>query len=334
MNYDVVGIGNALVDIQVQVDDDFINSSSLIKGGMTLSSSENQSKILSELSDHPHKISSGGSAANTIHGIGVLGGKTYYLGRVAADNYGRHYTEDMRACGVGFLGCGSGSLSTGTSIVLITPDFQRTMVTYLGISALLQADNVNESVVCGAKTVYIEGYLWTADETRFAALKMAEYAKKAGIPIAFTLSDTFIANQFKESLIDFIRWNVNILFCNEAEAQALTDKSNTQVAFANLQGMTDTLFLTVGSQGALVGKSSEKPISIKAFPVKAVDTTGAGDLFAAGTIYGLLRKHNLEESAIIGSYCAGQVVSHLGARMPIHSLTQVEKILKEYRELN
>ncbi|MFQ5673014.1 MAG: adenosine kinase [Nitrospinales bacterium] len=333
MNYDVIGIGNALVDIQVQVGDDFIEQSSLAKGGMTLSTAEEQAKILDKLSQFSHKVSSGGSAANSIHGIGVLGGKTYYLGRVANDRYGRHYTEDMKVCGVGFPGCGAETSGTGTSVVLITPDSQRTMVTHLGISALLHPDNVDKTLLRGARMVYIEGYLWTENETRAAAQTMAEYARQAGIPVAFTLSDAFVANGFKESLIDFVRWNVDILFCNEAEGQALVGTPDSGFAFVELQSMADTVFMTLGSQGALVGSRPGDPIRIKAFPAKAVDTTGAGDLFAAGALYGLLRKHDLEEAAIIGSYCAGQVVTHLGARMPVHSHTDVRKILSSYKEL-
>jgi len=334
MNYDVIGIGNALVDIQVQVGDDFIEQMSLAKGEMTLVAAGEQAKILDKLSQLSHKVSSGGSAANTIHGIGVLGGKTYYLGRVANDRYGRHYTEDMKACSVGFPGCGAETSGTGTSVVLITPDSQRTMVTHLGISALLHPDNVDETLLRGAKMVYIEGYLWTEDETRAAAQKMADYARKAGLPVAFTLSDVFIATGFKESLIDFIRWNADILFCNEAEGQALAGASDSSFAFVELQSMANTVFMTLGSQGALVGTQPEDPIRVKAFPAKAVDTTGAGDLFAAGALYGLLRKHSLQESAILGSYCAGQVVTHLGARMPVHSHTDIRKILSHYKELD
>lgn len=334
MNYDVVGIGNALVDIQVMVNDDFIERLGVPKGGMTLSTSENQARVLEGLSGHSKKISSGGSAANTIHGVGVLGGKTYYLGRVANDSYGRHYTEDMRACGVGFPGSGAENSGTGTSVVLITPDSQRTMITHLGISSTLHPDNVDETIVSSAKVVYIEGYLWTENATRAAALKMAEVAKKTGVPVAFSLSDAFVANLFGESLIDFIRWKVDILFCNEVEARALTKAEDTQSAYVELQGMADTVFLTIGADGSMAGRMDGTRVRVKTFPVKAVDTTGAGDLYAAGALYGLLGKRSLEESAIIASYCASQVVTHLGARMPVHSHTDIGKILHDYRKLD
>lgn len=333
MSYDIVGMGNALVDIMVKVDDDFIEGLAVSKGGMSLSTSENQSRILDALADHSRKISSGGSAANTIHGIGVLGGKTYYLGRVANDAYGRHYSEDMKICGVGFPGSGAETAGTGTSVVLITPDSQRTMITHLGVSSTLHPDNVDETIINAAKMVYIEGYLWMEDESMAAALKMTKIARKEGVLVAFTLSDKIVIDMFKDGLADFIRWNVDILFCNETEAHALAGTTDTEAAFTELQGMADKLFLTLGSKGALVGQAGRDKVYVKVFPVDVVDTTGAGDLYAAGVLYGLLKEHSLEEAAIIGSYCASQVVTHLGARMPLHAHTDIQKILTQYRIL-
>jgi len=333
MNYDLVGIGNALVDIEVQVDDLFIEQASVTKGGMTLSSIEDQNKILELLNSKPKKISSGGSAANTVHGASVLGAKSYYLGRVANDANGKHYTEDMKNCGVGFSGPGADEEGTGTCVILITPDTERTMLTNLGVSSALHPDNVDETIVKNARGVYVEGYLWTGDETREAGLHMAKLAKKEGIPVSFTLSDAFVVNTFKESLVDFIQWNVDILFCNEIEAQAMTGETDSMAAFNKLQMMVDTVFLTLGSKGSLVGKAGQEPVEVKTFPVKAVDTTGAGDLFAAGALYGVLQNHTLEESAIIGSYCAAQVVSHMGGRLPVHSHTDATKIFSEYKKI-
>jgi sugar/nucleoside kinase (ribokinase family) len=329
MNYDLVGIGNALVDIEVQVEDAFIEEKSLTKGGMTLSTSEEQTQVLNALSGKPTKIASGGSAANTVHGLSVLGSSGYYLGRVANDNYGRHYTEDMKVCGVGFPGIGAETHGTGTCVVMITPDTERTMLTHLGISSSLHSDNVDETIVRNAKMVYIEGYLWTGEETKKAALKMAEIAKSNGIPVAFTLSDAFVVNTFKESLIDFIRWNVNILFCNEVEALAMTDATDHESAFDILRGMADTVFMTLGSTGSRAGNSQTKEC-IDVFPITPVDTTGAGDLYAAGALHGIIKEYSLKESAILGAYCAAQVVSHMGPRMPVHSHTEASKILNDY----
>ncbi|MCA9483633.1 MAG: adenosine kinase [Nitrospina sp.] len=330
MTFDVVGIGNALVDIEVRVEEDFVKSLGVVKGGMTLSTIEDQQRILDAVRDHAHKISSGGSAANTIHGIGAMGGKGYYLGRVADDDYGQHYTDDMRDCGVGFPGPDAANAGTGTCVVLVTPDSERTMFTHLGISSELHPDNVDEAIVDGAGAVYIEGYLWTGDETRNAAIKMADAAREAGVPVAFTLSDGFIVNAFREALIDFIRWKVDILFCNDVEARAMAGTQDTEAAFEQLRGMVDTLFLTRGKQGALACNAANDHVEIGSFPVQAVDTTGAGDLFAGGALFGLTRKLPLKQCGILGSYCAGQVVSYMGARLPKSAVLTVNEILNRY----
>ncbi len=332
MNYDLVGIGNALVDIEIQVDDAFIEEISVTKGGMTLSSASDQEKVLNALQSKPRKLSSGGSAANTIHGASVLGAKSYYLGRVANDDNGKHYTEDMRSCKVGFNGPGSDDEATGTCVILITPDAERTMLTNLGVSSMLHPDNVDETIIRNAKAVYVEGYLWTGDETREAGLHMTKLAKQQNIPVAFTLSDAFVANTFKDSLLDFIQWNVDILFCNEGEAQAVTGETDSRKAFDKILAWVDILFLTLGSKGSLAGKSGHEPVQVGTVPVEAVDTTGAGDLFAAGALYGLINDQSLKDSAIVGSYCAAQVVSHMGGRLPTHSHTRIESILTEYRK--
>ena len=330
MSYDLVGIGNALVDIEVQVSEDLVHKLEVTKGGMTLSTKDNQDQILTQISNHTQKIASGGSAANTIHGFSALGGKGYYLGRVADDTFGKHYTDDMKDCSVGFPGPDAKTDGTGTCLILITPDSERTMLTHLGISSELHSDNVDETIVKEARTVYIEGYLWTGDETRAAALKMADAARQAGVPVAFTLSDAFVVNTYKESLIDFIRWKVDILFCNNVEARAMTGEEKDETAFAELKGMVDTLFMTRGAEGSWTANSQHAKIHIDPFQVKAVDTTGAGDLYAAGSLYGLIHNHGLKESAILGSYCAAQVVTHLGGRIPAHSHTHVPTILEIY----
>lgn len=334
MNYDLIGIGNALVDIEVRVEDSFIENLGITKGGMTLYSAEDQNKVLQSLAGQPQKISSGGSAANTVHGLSVLGGNAYYLGRVASDKFGQHYTNDMQECGVGFSGPCAETDGTGTCVVLITPDTERTMLTNLGVSSALHPDNIDATILRGAKAVYIEGYLWTVDETREAAIKMAALAKQNSIPVAFTLSDAFVVNLYKEGLLDFIRSHVDILFCNEVESLALTGAGDAHAAFPLLKAMADTVFLTVGKKGAVAGNNSNVTACTGVFPVTAVDTTGAGDLFAAGALYGLINNHTIKEASIIGSYCAAKVVSNMGARLPVSTLTEVEKILAEYNQLD
>ena len=333
MKYDLLGIGNALVDIEVRVDEEFIERNSLTKGGMTLFNLEKQKKILEELNGFSTKVSSGGSAANTVHGLSVLGGKTYYIGKVANDVYGKYYAEDMQTCDVAFPGTGSGIGDTGTCVVLVTPDSERTMLTHLGASSLLHPDNVDEKTIKNSEMVYIEGYLWTGDNTRNAAEKLAKIAKKNKTPVAFTLSDAFVVNGFKKQLTEFIQHNVDILFCNNVEAEALAETEDIGEAFEELKKIAGTIFVTRGESGSWASNQTEEKITVNVFPTKAIDTTGAGDLFAAGALYGIIKNYSLKESAIIGSYCASEVVSHMGGRMPVGSYANVEKIIKKYEKL-
>jgi len=333
MKYDLLGIGNALVDIEVRVDNEFIEQNSLTKGGMTLSSVEKQQKILKKLHSLSTKISSGGSAANTVHGLSVLGGKTYYIGRVANDVYGKHYAEDMLSCGVMFPGTGNGFSNTGTCVILVTPDSERTMLTHLGVSSLLHPGNVDEKTIENSGMVYIEGYLWTGENTRNAAEKLAQIAKKNKTPVAFTLSDAFVVNSFKKQLTDFIRHNVDILFCNDLEAKAMIETEDLQKAFSGLKEMSQTIFVTRGGRGSWASSPTEEKVAVNVFPTKVVDTTGAGDLFAAGALYGIIRNYSLKESAILGSHCASEVVSHMGGRMPVDSEVNATKIIDKYQLL-
>jgi hypothetical protein len=333
MKFDLLGIGNALVDIEVRVDDEFIEQNSLTKGGMTLFSVEKQQKILKKLHSLSTKISSGGSAANTVHGLSVLGGKTYYIGRVANDVYGKYYAEDMLSCGVAFPRTGNGLSNTGTCVILVTPDSERTMLTHLGVSSLLHPDSVDEKIVENSGMVYIEGYLWTGENTRNAAEKLAQIAKKNNTLVAFTLSDAFVVSSFKKQLTDFIRHNVDILFCNDLEAKAMIETEDLQKAFSGLKGMSQTIFVTRGGRGSWASSPTEEKVAVNVFPTKVVDTTGAGDLFAAGALYGIIRNYSLKESAILGSHCASEVVSHMGGRMPVDSEVNATKIIDKYQLL-
>lgn len=330
--YQVVGIGNALVDVQVQVDEEFLKGLSFPKGGMTLSEHGEQEELLKKLKSKSKNICSGGSAANTIHGLGALGAKTYYIGRVADDEYGRHYTQDMADCSVGFPGPDSASSGTGTSVVLITPDAQRTMVTNLGISSSLHADNVDETLLRDASIVYIEGYLFTGEATREAAKKVARMARRLGKKVAFTLSDVFVVQSFQHEVRQFLEWHTDILFCNDTEGMAMVGSQNPLQAFEYLSGICANVFFTRGRKGAWGKNEAGDVAKVNPFPVKALDTTGAGDLFAAGALYGMLHDRTIEECCILGNYVASEVVTHLGARLPAHSHTSIPKILDLYRD--
>jgi sugar/nucleoside kinase (ribokinase family) len=330
MSYDVFGIGNALVDLQVKVSDGDLEELMLPKGGMALTSAEEQARLLEAIGGRVDNVCSGGSAANTMHGIGALGGKAYYLGRVANDEYGRHYTGDMEECGVGFPGPDATPSGTGTSVVLVTPDAQRTLATHLGISVELHPDNVDPSIVAESKMVYIEGYLWDAEDPRRAAILTAEIANQAGIPVAFTISDAFLIDRYREDLLAFINHHVDVLFCNEVEGRELAENKQTSVAFAKISGLVARLFFTLSDKGAWVAHEGDEPTAVRPFPAESVDTTGAGDLFAAGALYGLTHGHSLEECAILGNYCGSRIVSRFGARLPERLAGKLDPIFAEY----
>jgi hypothetical protein len=207
------------------------------------------------------------------------------------------------------------------------------MLTHLGVSSLLHPDNVDEKTIENSGMVYIEGYLWTGENTRNAAEKLAQIAKKNKTPVAFTLSDVFVVSSFKKQLTDFIRHNVDILFCNDLEAKAMGETEDVQEAFDELKKIAETIFVTRGEKGSWASNPTEEKVAVNVFPTKAIDTTGAGDLFAAGALQGIIRNYSLKESAIIGSYCASEVVSHMGGRMPVSSDADAEKIIQKYQKL-
>lgn len=332
-NYDVVAIGNSLMDIQVLVSDDVLAKLQLPKGGMVLYEQAEQQEILQSLNNLSQKVSSGGSAANTIHGLGALSAKSYYFGKISNDDYGDLYYQDMQKAKVGFHKPQKNDLPTGTSVILITPDAQRTMATHLGASSQLSVEDIKAEVIEKSKYVYIEGYLFTQEPTRSAAIKAAQIAKSNNIPIAFTLSDVFVVSSFYDDIKNFVEQYTNILFCNETEALALSKEEDPQKAFEFCLQICDSVFLTRSADGAWAYNKKEGQAVVKAFPVDAVDTTGAGDLFAAGALYGLLQQKSIEQCAILGSYCASQVITHLGARLPAHSELEAEQIFALYSQI-
>jgi sugar/nucleoside kinase (ribokinase family) len=265
--------------------------------------------------------------------LGAIGIKSYYFGKVANDEFGLHYTQDMADCKVGFPGPDAEEHGTGTSVVLITPDAQRTMITNLGISVSLNENNVDETIIKGAKYGYVEGYLFTGEDTRNAAIKFARSAKKQGTPVAFTLSDAFVVNVFREHVTDFIQWHVDVLFCNEVEGMALAQKDTAEEAFDYLCGISDVVFFTRGQNGAWAKRNGEEKVSVKSFSVNAIDTTGAGDLFASGGLYGLLHGRTMEECCILGTYYASRVITHLGARLPTHTDHSISKIMDLHKSI-
>ena len=310
----IYGIGNALVDLQVQVDDDFLKTLDVPKGQMLLVDEDQQEKVLSALGNHKVNKCSGGSAANTIVGIAELGGTASYCGKVASDALGTFYSNDLEKVGVELFNENSTG-QTGTSLVMITPDAERTMMTHLGVSATLNSDDINPESIKGAEYVYIEGYLFTGESSTEAAMKTIDIAKAAGVKVALTASDPFVINMCKGLFWQLIEGPVDLLFCNEQEAQALTGLDDAIACANEIHKHCENVVITLGEKGSIIMHENEL-IPIEGKEVTAIDTTGAGDMYAAGILYGITNGLSWKHSGHLASHAAAQVVSQLGARLP------------------
>ena len=310
---DIVGIGNAIVDVLTTTDDSVLERLSLNKGSMTLIDA-NKAKELYEITTNRIQRS-GGSVANSLACIAQLGGKTAFIGRVRNDELGEIFTEEISTTGTIFkTPTSSVGPSTARCIIFITPDAQRTMCTYLGASVLLEPRDLDFSAVREAKILYLEGYLWDNPAAKDAFIKAAEIAKNAGRKVALSLSDSFCVNRHRESFIKLVKNHIDILFANEDEIKALYKTSSLNTAIEELKKTCDLAAITIGKKGSIL-ISSGKEINIDPFIFgKAIDTTGAGDLYAGGFLKGLADGLKPEISAKIGSICAGHIVTQLGSR--------------------
>ena len=310
---DIVGIGNAIVDVLTTTDDSFLKKLSFDKGSMTLID-ENKAKELYEITTNRIQRS-GGSVANSLACIAQLGGKTAFIGRVKNDELGEIFTEEISTTGTIFkTPTSSVGPSTARCIIFITPDAQRTMCTYLGASVLLEPRDLDFSAVREAKILYLEGYLWDNPAAKDAFIKAAEIAKNAGRQVALSLSDSFCVNRHRESFLKLVGNHIDILFANDDEIKALYKTSSLNTAIEELKKTCDLAAITIGKKGSIL-ISSGKEINIDPFIFgKAIDTTGAGDLYAGGFLKGLADGLKPEISARIGSICAGHIVTQLGSR--------------------
>ena len=310
---DIVGIGNAIVDVLTTTDDSVLERLSLNKGSMTLIDA-NKAKELYEITTNRIQRS-GGSVANSLACIAQLGGKTAFIGRVRNDELGEIFTEEISSTGTIFkTPTSSVGPSTARCIIFITPDAQRTMCTYLGASVLLEPRDLDFSAVREAKILYLEGYLWDNPAAKDAFIKAAEIAKNAGRKVALSLSDSFCVNRHRESFVKLVENHIDILFANEDEIKALYKTSSLNTAIEELKKTCDLAAITIGKKGSIL-ISSGKEINIDPFIFgKAIDTTGAGDLYAGGFLKGLADGLKPEISARIGSICAGHIVTQLGSR--------------------
>ncbi len=326
--YDVAAIGNAIVDVIAPCDDAFLTTEALVKGSMQLVD-ENQAIALYGRMAQAIETS-GGSAGNTVAGVASFGGRSAYLGKVAKDQLGEVFAHDMKAIGVHFDTTPlAGGPATARSMINVTPDGQRTMCTYLGASIELTPDDVDPAVIEGSTIVYLEGYLFDPSEARRAFAKAAGLAHAAGRKMAITLSDAFVVDRHRDALLGFIQGQCEIVLANEAEVKALFQTDDFDAAAAKLGAMTDICAITMGEQGSLLlaGRDS---VRIPAYPVeKVVDTTGAGDQYAAGFLLGIARGLPLAVSGKLGSLAAAEVIGHYGPRpqVSLEALAKAEGLI-------
>lgn len=313
MSYDVFGVGASLVDIQAQVQDSLISEFGFDKGIMTLVEEDAQQKVLAKLSGSPITRCAGGSAANTVMGVADFGGTGAFAGKVGNNELGEFFLKDMREMGVAIEVLPAEGV-TGTSMVLISEDAERTMLTHLGVSATLGPDDIQEEEIKKAKYVYVEGYLFTGDSTKDAAYKTIELAKKNNVKVAFTVSDPFLIGLFRDEFLQLIEGPVDLLFCNEEEAKSLTEKENPIDCAHEIHKHSENVALTMGGDGSILMHDGDV-IPIESVQVKAIDTTGAGDMYAAGVLYGITNGYTWRQAGHLASHAAGRIVAQLGARL-------------------
>ena len=311
---DIVAIGNAIVDVLAQAEEEFVAAEGVAKGSMRLMDEETSDSLYSRMG--PGREISGGSAANTVAGMAAMGAKCGFIGQVADDQLGEVFAHDIRANGVIFnTPVRSGHPSTARCLILVTPDAQRTMNTFLGASQFLPAAALDRDLIASAKILYLEGYLWDPEEPRAAMRAGIEIAHQAGRQVAFTLSDAFCISRHRADFVKLLdSGDVDILFANEVELHSLTEMDDFEAALAWVAAKVPTLVVTRGAHGAVAVQKGERA-SVPAEPIdRIVDTTGAGDLFAAGFMMGQVRGRSLEDSLRMGAICAAEVISHYGAR--------------------
>lgn len=312
--FDVCGVGNAIVDVLAPATDAFLEQHGIVKGAMTLIFDEAAVETL-YASMAPGKEISGGSAANTLAGVASLGGAGAYIGKVADDQLGAVFRHDLNAGGVRYdTAPHAGGPSTARCMINVTPDGQRSMSTYLGCSPMLTAADLDPDAIAGAQIVFLEGYLFDAEEAKAAFVKASETAHTAGRQVALTLSDLFCVDRHKAAFRDLVANHIDILFANEAEILALYDVASFDEALAAAQADCAMVALTRSEKGSVLARGGEV-VAVPADPVDAVvDTTGAGDLYAAGVLFGLATGRTLEDCGRLGSLAAAEVISHYGAR--------------------
>ena len=312
----VLCMGNAIVDIIARVDDAFLARHDQVRGAMLLVDAETSARLYDDMP--PAVERSGGSAANTATGVASFGGRSGYIGKVFDDQLGRVFQHDIRAAGVAFETAPAVSgPPTATSMILVAPDAQRNMNTYLGACTSISVDDVQDGTIASAEVLYVEGYLWDTPSMKAAVLKAMDAAIANGTKVALSLSDSFCVDRFRGEFLDLVKTKVDILFANDAEIMSLFEVATFDEAVDLLRPHVKVAALTRGAQGSVILTASEEVV-VPAFEANVEDTTGAGDLYAAGVLYGLTNGHSMEMCAKLGSLAAAEVISHLGARSEVN----------------
>jgi sugar/nucleoside kinase (ribokinase family) len=322
--YDVLGVGNAIFDVLVKTDEAFLASHGMTKGSMALIDEDRAAAIYRDMG--PATEMSGGSGANTIVGISSLGARAAFVGKVKDDQIGKLYTHDIRAAGVAFATKpASDGPATGCSYILVTGDGERTMNTYLGAAQRLSPADIDADEIAASKIVYLEGYLWDPKDAKDAFVKTSQIAHQAGRQVALTLSDAFCVDRYRAEFVELMRnGTVDLIFSNEAELHSLYQTSDFDTALKQLRSDAKLGVVTRSEKGCVVA-SKDGVIAVPAAPVESiVDTTGAGDLFAAGFLFGHVRGFGFENAGKLGALAAAEVIQHIGAR-PQVSLKELAK---------
>ena len=311
--FDVLGIGNAIVDVISHADDAFLATHKLAKGGMMLIDEQQAEALYAAMG--PGVEISGGSCGNTMAGVASFGGKGAYIGKVRNDQLGQVFSHDLRATGVSFAtAAATDGPSTARCLILVTPDAQRTMNTYLGACTGLGPADIDTKLVASARVTYVEGYLWDPPEAKKAVLKAFDAARAAGREVSITLSDSFCVGRYRDEFRDLVRNRVDIVFANEAEITSLYEVKTFEEAMEAVRKEARIAVLTRSEKGSVVVKGGETHAVAAAPVAKVVDTTGAGDLYAAGFLYGYTQGKPLAECARLGGIAAAEVIAHVGAR--------------------
>ena len=314
--FDVLGVGNAIVDVLAPADDAFLDTHGLAKGAMTLIDEDTASRLYDAMG--PAVECSGGSAANTVAGLASLGGSGAFIGKVRDDELGAVFRHDIRALGITFETLLAGdSAPTARCLILVTPDAQRTMQTYLGACVELGPDDIDPELVAAARVCYLEGYLWDRPEAKEAFRKAAHVAHQAGRRVGLSLSDPFCVDRHRADFLSLVEDHVDILFANEEEILSLYQVDTFDAALQWVRGHCEIAALTRGEKGSVIVSGDEVHVVDAALAARLVDTTGAGDAYAAGFLHGLGGDRDLAACARIAGMAAAEVIAHMGARPEI-----------------